>query len=379
MIGFALVMVALLGGATYYIARRLHGGLRVWFPRLPFAAVLSVLGLLTLVLVAGFFRSMLPLGAGFKRVLGVFSAYWMGAFIYLLLYTLAVDALRGLGRLCRLSFVKTAACRAAAAVAVLALTVATVLGGAVHARQICHVSYTVEVDRQTDVSDMKLVLISDLHLGAIGSESRLEAIVEEINRLSPDVVCMAGDVFDSDFAALQDPQAAKQTLRGLSATYGVYACLGNHDAGATARQMVGFLEACGIRVLQDEYTLIDERLYLVGRLDGSPIGGYDGAARRELSDVFQTTDGTRPVVVLDHNPAHIGEYTDSVDLILSGHTHRGQLFPANLVTGLLYDVDYGYYRRDAYSPQVIVTSGVGYWGMPMRVGTDSEIVSITIT
>jgi predicted MPP superfamily phosphohydrolase len=81
---------------------------------------------------------------------------------------------------------------------------------------------------------------------------------------------------------------------------------------------------------------------------------------------------------MDHNPASIGEYGLGADLILCGHTHKGQLFPASIVTNAMYDVDYGYYRKDAVSPHVIVSSGVGYWGMPMRVGTDCEIVSVKI-
>ena len=71
-------------------------------------------------------------------------------------------------------------------------------------------------------------------------------------------------------------------------------------------------------------------------------------------------------------------YTNEADLILCGHTHKGQLFPARFVTNAMYTVDYGYYQKDSQSPHVIVTSGIGYWGMPMRVGTNSEIVSIKI-
>ena len=93
---------------------------------------------------------------------------------------------------------------------------------------------------------------------------------------------------------------------------------------------------------------------------------------------LEGVDPALPVVVMDHNPAHIGEYGPDVDLILCGHTHKGQILPGSLITSRMYTVDYGYYRAGESSPQVIVSSGVGAWGMPMRVGTDCEIVKITL-
>jgi predicted MPP superfamily phosphohydrolase len=85
-----------------------------------------------------------------------------------------------------------------------------------------------------------------------------------------------------------------------------------------------------------------------------------------------------PVIVMEHNPARIGEYGGEVDLILAGHSHRGQMFPGSLITRAMFAVDYGHYQKDADSPHVIVTSGVSTWGPPMRVGTNSEIVVITL-
>jgi len=101
--------------------------------------------------------------------------------------------------------------------------------------------------------------------------------------------------------------------------------------------------------------------------------------RKAISEFVICEDKTLPVIVLDHNPANIAEYTTEADLILSGHTHKGQIFPANLFTKWMYTVDYGYYQEKEGFPHVIVTSGVGVWGMPMRIGTDCEIVSIKIT
>lgn len=373
-----IMMFAVFGGLNYYISKRIYRGLICVFPNVRFRMVFGILLILMLVMLLGFARSMLPLPAGVKYVLGMVGSCWMGAFVYLLLFTVLADLLRLLFWLCRLHFVKMTGFNLVMSVITVALTLITVVYGIHHARSIQHVSYEIKVEDKADISNMNIVMISDLHLGALGSESRLEEIVEEINGLNPDLVCIAGDFFDTDFAAIREPEKAIERLRKLTSTYGVYVCLGNHDAGDTVPQMLDFLEKCNIRVLCDEYVVVDERLVLVGRLDTSPIGGFGDMERKELSEFLVKEEESLPVLVMDHNPINVDTYGDEADLIMSGHTHRGQLFPGSLFTDRMFTVDYGYYRRDENSPHVIVTSGVGYWGMPMRVGTDSEIISIRV-
>lgn len=365
---FVLTAVLLiLGGSNLYLARRFWQILTHFFPKLPFGVLIGLFAVLLLVLTLGFSRSMLPLPTGVKQALGVANAYWMGVYLYLLMFFLLTDVAYLLVRLIfpvnRLWFF--------AAGLILALAVSGY--GFFHAAAIHQKDFDITIP---SAEEMTLVLISDVHLGAVGSEKRLPKIVDRINAMNPDVICIAGDFFDSDFAAIRDPDAAAETLKSLSATYGVWAVLGNHDAGSTAIQMQEYLTRCNIGVLKDEYTVLSDKLVLAGRLDGSPIGGYNGPKRQPLN--LEGADPSLPVVVMDHNPAHIGEYGPEVDLILSGHTHKGQIFPGGLITNRMYTVDYGYYRAGEQSPQVIVSSGVGAWGMPMRVGTDCEIVKISL-
>lgn len=382
MIGFfiaMLIMLSAVAGASYYIAHRIYQGLVSFFPNLLFWPVLMFFFAMALALLLGFSSSMLPFSGGVKQLLGLVSAYCMGIFLYLLLFSIAADLLVLVFRLLRFPFTSHQHFQGFVTLGILLLTALTCLYGFYNARQIDLVSYEVSMENKRDISDLNLVMISDLHLGAVGSEDRLEEIVGQINALEPDVVCIAGDFFDTDFASIRDPEAAIETLQKIRSTFGTYACLGNHDAGQTFPQMVSFLEQANINLLQDEYTVIDDRLVLVGRLDASPIGGYGGITRKELSEFFTLEDPTLPVIVLDHNPANIHSYSSDADLILSGHTHKGQVFPANLITNAMYTVDHGYYRKDAQSPHVIVTSGVGTWGMPMRVGSDCEIVTVRFT
>lgn len=369
---FVLVFV----GTSYYLADRLYDGLAFLFPGMRFWPVIVLVCVVALILIVGFGRALMPLSKEVKHILGVLSAYCMGVAFYLLLFTVAADLLLLVPRLMKLSFTSNPLLKSTVSLGVMALTLVTSIYGFIHAQQITHITYEIPLQNKMDISDLNVIMISDLHLGAIGSEKRLEKIVEEINAEETDVVCIAGDFFDTDYEAIQDPEAACEKLQQIHATYGVYTCLGNHDGGETLPQMLDFLERANVQLLNDTYTVIDERLILVGRLDTAAIGGYGDQKRKPMAEFFTREDPSIPVIVLEHDPANIGEYSTEADLLLCGHTHRGHLFPISLVTKLMYTVDYGYYQKDSQSPQVIVTSGVGTWGMPMRVGTDCEIVTI---
>ena len=374
-----IFLFVIFGFSGIYVAKRLHKGLAVKFPKLRFWAVLAVILFAVFLMTLSFFRSFIPFSGGIKTFIGTVSAYTMGVYIYLLLYTAVCDILTLVMKLFKARFVKKERFPFAVTCAVFILTGVTVVYGCINARDIEHVPYEIDVDSKTDVSDMNIVMISDVHLGSVGSESRLSEIVSEINSQKPDIVCIAGDFFDTDYGEITDPEAAVETMKKIKSTHGVYACLGNHDAGKTTSKMQSFFEKANVTLLCDEFVVIDNRLVLAGRLDSSPIGGTDGMQRKPMNEYFDREQyKDLPVVVLDHNPKSIDTYGNEADLVLSGHTHKGQMFPAGILTDLMYSEDYGCYRKDANSPHLIVTSGIGYWGMPMRVGTQSEIVSVTI-
>lgn len=375
-----LFMTALLSAVHLYLAHKVNRFFDFFTVKISYRLLVFVSVGLSALLVIGFARSLLPLPEAIKEMLKTVNAYQMACLICLLLVFVLTDVVLLLGRLVRLiPHPMPNAVRFFAFSTAILLSIATALYGFLHATQIKTVSYEIDLIK-SESSPMNLVLVSDLHLGAVGSESRLEKIVEEINALNPDLVCIAGDIFDNDFNAIKDPARVITLLQSISSVHGVYACLGNHDSGETFAQMEELLAQGNVTLLKDSYTVIDDRLVLMGRLDASPIGGYDEqTARRELSEVMDKIHThALPIVVMDHNPAHIDEYGTSVDLILSGHTHKGQIFPANFITDLMYTVDYGYYQKDEQSPHVIVTSGAGAWGMPLRIGTDCEVVSIQL-
>lgn len=217
--------------------------------------------------------------------------------------------------------------------------------------------------------DLRIVMLSDIHIDSVKKSGYVAKMVAEVNALKPDLVLLPGDIFDDrDITALE---REKETLKGIKAKYGVYGSFGNHEyySGNMDRMIQIFREA-NITILRDQVVEV-QGLYLVGREDVRQ-------GRKTLKDILQGVDVKKPILVLDHQPVGLEEAQKAgVDLQLSGHTHRGQFFPNQLITRRIFEVDYGHYVKD--SLQVIVSSGYGTWGPPVRIGTQSEIVDIQLT
>ncbi|RPJ95212.1 metallophosphoesterase [Rummeliibacillus sp. TYF005] len=373
---FAISLALLIyGGANLYIGHRLYRGLVLIFTRINKWVFACVYGVIAFIYLLQF----LPLPGAINELVTTSSSYWLGIFVYLLLWFVVIDVVIFIGKLCKLipSPVPKVVRLCSWGLAILC-TIGFVGYGIYNATQIKEVKYKISTKDSVVSPQMKIVVISDLHLGAIQSENRLEEIVEKINAMKPDLIAIPGDIFNDDFDAVKNPKRVSELFKQLEAPYGVYATLGNHDGGKTFHQMVKLLKDSNIMLLKDEYVIIDDRFALAGRLDSSPIRGYGGLKRKDMHDSLAKIDPKLPLIVLDHKPSHLEEYSNNVDLILSGHTHKGQIFPGSLITNQIYVVDYGHYQKNPKSPHVIVTSGVGTWGMPMRVGTNNEIVEILL-
>ena len=196
---------------------------------------------------------------------------------------------------------------------------------------------------------------------------------------NPDVVVITGDFVDDD-SSKEDMLAACKALGKLKTTYGVYFIYGNHDEGYfrsgtfTPRELVDALTANGVRILEDETVLIDDRFYLVGRKDRS--------ARNRLSmeELTKDLDASKYMLVLDHQPTDFeAEAASRVDLTLCGHTHGGHVFPAGLVGTWFGGNDLCYGKEVREDSTFIVSSGISGWALPFKTGCISEIVVIRVT
>jgi uncharacterized protein len=404
MVTFFLIVMAAYAGANLYIGKRIFQTVCAFCPKTNAAVFAAIYAAAAVLMIAANFATAATFPAAIKEIMRWCGGCWMGFFLYALMFFLSADAAIAAGRLVKIipSPVPQNV-RLYAGLAALTLTAAMITYGIIHANgKIKTASYSVKLnENKTLPGGMTIVLASDLHLGAAGSEKRLPKIITAINDQKPDLICLAGDIFNDNYNALSDPEKASELFKSLRATHGVYACPGNHDAGKSVEEMTDFLERSGVTLLSDEFDVVNGQAVVMGRLDPRPIGGFGGKRRASIAELIVKTGNetsvtlinnrtmpgqtklftipeNMPIIVIDHNPKSIQEYGNEVDLVLSGHTHKGQIFPANLMTKAIYIADYGHYQKEHGSPNLIVTSGAGIWGPPMRVGTNCEIVSISL-
>ena len=279
----------------------------------------------------------------------------------------------------------------------LALPTAGCAYGFANAKDIRVTQRTITIDKNAgNLQGMKIVLVTDLHLGVNSNIAMTRDMVAKINAQDPDLVLVGGDIFTSTYDGLKDPEAYEEALRKINAKYGVYAVYGNHDVVETlfggfavsapskafrSTEMAEFMAASGFTVLEDNVVSIaDGNVELIGRLDGEKAG--DGTANRAgagalIAEAKAESDGLKPIIVLEHEPMDLAALGKAgADLVLSGHTHDGQIFPGNLVVRVLSSNAYGVKYVDGACS--LVSSGVGYYGPPMRIGTHSEIAVINL-
>ena len=343
-------------------------------------------------LVIGFLLPPSPL----ERIMKLIGNYWLGVLLYVVLTVIIADGIRLVVKKSKklpAAYVRSKRVFVIAGTACI-LTIATVsIYGAINARIIHTTRYEVTIEKDVEkLNNLKIALVADLHMGYNIGTPHIEKMVEKINKENPDLVVIAGDIFDNEYEALDNPKTITNTLKKLKSKYGVYAVYRNNDikekilAGFTFSKkgekkesdirMDQLLEDANITLLRDDGVLIDDSFYLYGRPDyRRPGRGI--TVRKTPEEITENMDKTKPIIVLDHEPSELQELADAgVDLDLSGHTHDGQLFPANITTALMWENSYGYLKKG--NMHNIVTSGVGLFGPNMRVGTIAEVVIVDI-
>ena len=234
-----------------------------------------------------------------------------------------------------------------------------------------HYKVRVPIDIQINkpLNSIKIVGISDLHLGYTIGKRELGKWVDLINKENPDVILIAGDLIDSDIAPVEQ-QKMYEELSHLKSKYGVYACLGNHDYYVDTLRSVPLIKKAGIKLLKDETVLVNDEFYVIGRDDRTNERG-----RKSIEELTRSLDKNKTILLMDHQPYELEKAEEAgVDFQLSGHTHRGQVFPISLITDMVYEISHGYLQKG--NSHFYVSSGIGLWGGKFRIGTQSEYVVI---
>ena len=245
----------------------------------------------------------------------------------------------------------------------------------------CHnievTKYTINTKK--DIGDnFRIVQITDSHIGATMNGDKFYKYMEDINKLKPDIVVVTGDFVDDD-TKLKDMIKASRGLGILKTKYGVYFTYGNHDKAYfnyrnfNNSDLRNELKKNNVIILEDETKLINDKIYLVGRQDSQEKN------RLTAEELTEKLDKNKYIIGLDHKPDDYGnEVNAKFDLVVSGHTHGGQMWPLGPISVYMGINDSYYGKKVIDDTTFIVSSGIGDWQVKFKTATISEYVVIDI-
>ncbi len=314
------------------------------------------------------------------NILLAVGSFWFALMIYFFLAILLIDFTRLVLMIFHLmpafisqNYVPAKHIIALAVVIIVSITVVT---GYINTKILSIKTLNLELRKgSSNLNELNAVLISDIHLSPINDGQLLNRVVQKINELNPDIVLIAGDLVDDNAKILKEKNIGSALLN-LKSKYGTYAITGNHEFINGIDGCEEYIKEQGLKLLRDSYVKIDNSFYIVGR-DDRAKKQFTKQDRKELDELMNNVDKSLPIILMDHTPFGLEEAeNNNIDLQLSGHTHHGQMFPANLITKMVYEKSWGYLKKG--STQYYVSCGVGTWGPPVKIGSRSEIVNLKI-
>ena len=333
---------------------------------LPFSTPVKVVILLLMLaalacMVLQFKSDNVPLGVA--TAMYEIGNSWLIISFYLLMAFLLLD----IGRLVHLVPATWLKDNAVTSIILTGLMLTTFIAGNIH----YHNKQRQEINLTTDKPlerPLKIVMLSDMHAGYHNRRDEVGRWIDMVNAEKPDLILIAGDMIDGNVRPLLAQGTADELKRFNAPTI---ACLGNHEYITGIDKSIDLINQTGICLLRDSTISIGD-VTIIGRDDLSNRG------RKSVEQLMQGVTRGNYIIMLDHQPFQLEEAEkNGVDLQLSGHTHRGQVWPLNWVTKKMYECDYGQYRRG--NTDYYVSSGLGIWGGKFRIGTDSEYAVITVT
>lgn len=267
--------------------------------------------------------------------------------------------------------------------AVLIIFAIIMTAGYINLHNIVSTEYTVYTDKNIRDNGYRVVLISDVHFGVSVDYDELSRICSEISGKEPDIVILCGDIVDNNTTRGEMHQVFK-AFGGIKSELGIFYVHGNHDrpfgfagfeSGFSESELCEAIESNGIVILQDEICSPNDEIILVGREDRS------ARSRKSVADLLKGADTDKLIITLDHQPR---EYdltaASATDIVLSGHTHGGQIWPLKQVQEIfkMNDKVYGHGYLDD-DTQYIVSSGLAGWAYPIKTASPAEYVVIDIS
>ena len=371
---FLLTFLLLYGGMHCYAYRKLAAAFH-----LPMPAVVSVVLFMAAMVCAPLFVRLAEReGLGTVASITAYAGYiWMGILFLFFTASLAIDGARllarGAGLLLERDFSPLLPNNRQAFVSAVLVSLAVGVYGYFEALALRTEKIVIETGKlPSEIKRFIIVQISDVHLGLIVGKERLQRIVSTIEAAHPDMLVSTGDLVDGQMDGMQDLAAE---LRKLHTAYGKFAVTGNHEYYAGIDHAMDFTRQAGFTVLHGAATEVYGVLSVVGVDD--PAGLRFGTRLPVEKDVLEKADQEKFVLLLKHRPVVAKEGAERFDLQLSGHIHKGQIFPFGLVTSLFYPVRTGFSRPDKLT-SLYVSRGTGTWGPPIRFLAPPEVTVIEL-
>ena len=264
------------------------------------------------------------------------------------------------------------------------LTFAIVCYGKYNMYHIVRTDYDVTVNKSLS-HDYRVALVADLHYGVSIDAQQLQNVADSIEASSPDFVVLCGDIVDESTTA-EGIDEAFSILGNIDTKLGVYYVYGNHDKSRyrsidtvtgdnVDMQLVNAITENGITILEDRCVLLNDDMILVGRSDKM----YRAENGKSINQILTDADKNRAIIVADHQPNDYDALNSAgCDLVMSGHTHGGQIFPFGIFSELLKANDMTYGFKKLGNLNAVVTSGIAGWGFDLRTEHHSEYVLINI-
>jgi len=274
------------------------------------------------------------------------GAFWLAFMLYFALTLLVFDVIRLANYFFHFLPELTQLFRFRLGLASVVLVSTLVLAGHINALNTRIREISLTIPRKINGShEMKIVMASDIHLGALIGENREAKLVRIINAQKPDLVLLCGDLVDGDIASVLRKNLGKH-LQEIKSAMGVYAIPGNHEYIGGIQKTLPYLESINIKELRDKVLILPNGVQVIGRDDRDNRQMGEENRRKTLKELMAGLDKSYPVIVMNHQPFNLEEAVDEgVDLHLSGHTHHGQLWPLNYITKAVFELSWGYLKK----------------------------------
>jgi predicted MPP superfamily phosphohydrolase len=310
-------------------------------------------------------------------ILNIIGGFWLAFMLYGFLFFLLSDIIiSGLKLSGAISVGNILLIRKWSFIFTLSASALLITGGFINAVIPVVTRYDITINKSAgEIKELRIAAVSDIHLGSVIRKRSMKKLSGMLQQLHPDLVLLLGDIIDGEIGPV---------LRGDLLQYftyprgndGLFAITGNHEFIGGGDRTIPYIESKGIKVLKDEVVILKGGIQLIGRIDKDSFRFFR-KERLTLDSLMKDIDTTKPVILLDHQPFHLSEAAEKgVDLELSGHTHNGQMWPLNYITGKIYELSYGYLKKG--NTNFIVSSGFGLWGPRVRSGSRSEVMLITV-